>query len=521
MLKTVVAGVALAAAAATTLPAQDPCAAAPRELARPSPRAWLFELADSTRAVRTLHHDASRCGTSAPAWSREVEVPSLVPAHVRAWAPTARLAFIGGVADPIGSGGAWVGRGVNLMLRPAGALSIGPLHAVFAPEVWYAQNRAYDIIPSPDTARSSFASPYYRIPNSIDLPTRYGPDAVTHFAPGQSAAWISWWGADAGAATSAQQWGPGRHGGLVLGANAPGIPRLFVRTTTPVETRLGAWSGVGFIGTLSESPYFDRLRRNNLRSMAAWTIGWSPDAESPLRLGVAHASMRAGNLLAAPPWRSGPGDQLTSVFAEFGAERGAGSRVYGEVARAGQLPNLREFLTIPYDGLVYVVGLDHVIRRDRGTLLLSLEAANLEKARDRRGVRQYDFYTSRVVPQGWTHRGQVIGYPTGPGSNHASVGADWIAGGWSAGVFGERTRWNDDALYREYLPQATRHDVTMRGGVRAGYLFRGQELTLELSTGKRLNYLFQNTQFIYGYRTVDVSIPQLRLGISPQLRAHE
>jgi len=82
-------------------------------------------------------------------------------------------------------------------------------------------------------------------------------------------------------------------------------------------------------------------------------------------------------------------------------------------------------------------------------------------------------------------------------------------------MFGDRVRWNEDALFRQYLAYPNRHDVTIRGGVRGGIVMYGTEIAAEASIGHRLNYLFQNAAFIPGYRTVDLAVPALRLSITP------
>jgi hypothetical protein len=165
--------------------------------------------------------------------------------------------------------------------------------------------------------------------------------------------------------------------------------------------------------------------------------------------------------------------------------------------------------------MVYLIGAERAVERRPGTLLLSFEVANLEQPTDVRGQTQLDFYTSADVPQGWSQRGQLLGYSTGPGSQSQWLAVDWVAKGWSLGLFGDRVRWNEDALVRQYLPYPNRHDVTIRGGVRGGLVWRGSEFGVEASTGHRLNYLFQNAAFIPGYRTVDLAVPALRFSITP------
>lgn len=500
-------------AALSTASAQESCATTYRELARPTPRLHLLEASDSGDAAYKLARTGSGCAwTSVPAMASRTLGIGKVHGTVRLLAPSARLDFIGGLPSVSATGGAWVGRGSNAFVRLAASLDAGRFHAILAPEIWHAENRAYDVFPSPTEGRSSFASPWYGPPYSIDLPSRMGVDDLVEVTAGQSAAWVEAGGVEVGVAASNQHWGPGRHGGLVIGPDAPGIPRFFVRMPHRIATPAGAWSASAFSGILTESRFFDRDSSNDYRSLSAVNVGWSPSPTSPLQLGIAHASMRSGTTFGPGPSTNGKSEQLNSVFLELGRN---GSRAYVEVARAGALPSMRRFLTVPYGGIAYVVGLEHAVRRSAGTLVAAAEAANLEQPTDVRGEPSFDFYTSRAIPQGWSQRGRPLGYPTGPGSNHAALQLDWIAPQWSLGIFGDRTRWNEDAFLRQYLPSSPRHDVSFRAGIGAGYVAAGYEITAVLSTGKRLNYLFQNKQFNPEYRTVDVSIPQLRISLSP------
>lgn len=493
--------------------AQDPCRAGARELARLTPRMVLRQLTDTSSAPAGGAVDGAACRSATPAVMARIFPVGDQRAAVRVLQPVGRVDFVGGIPHESGTGSAWHGRGANLFLRVGAAADLGRFHLVLAPELWIAQNRPFETFPSRDTSRSGFASPWYTFPYSADLPSRFGIDRLTQLDLGQSAVWATVGPVDVGLGTSGQHWGPGRRGGLVFGPDAPGVPRLFVRTPTPIASPVGSWSGAAFLGTLSESRYFDRSDANDHRTLTGVTVAWRRRATSPFLVGIAHARMQAGAILAPGPAPNGGADHLVSVFSELGSA-GTGSRVYGEVARTA-LPSFRDFLTVPYAGVTYLVGAEHSVRRAAGTLLIAVEAANLEQPTDVRGEPRYDFYTSRTIAQGWTHRGQLLGYPTGPGSNHAAVSLDWIAPRWSVGAFADRTRWNDDALYREYLPTPQRHDVSARIGMRGAYRVGTHELMVEASTGQRLNYLFQNDRFVPDQRTVDVLIPQLRISVVP------
>ena len=70
-------------------------------------------------------------------------------------------------------------------------------------------------------------------------------------------------------------------------------------------------------------------------------------------------------------------------------------------------------------------------------------------------------------------------------------------------------------MYREFLPYPNRHDVTLQVGARVARLWRGWEWSTTASVGKRLNYLFQNADFIPGYITTDLTVGHVALSLSP------
>jgi hypothetical protein len=500
---------------------QNSCIAGTRQLSTLSPRARLANVEAPGRIDRDVIGDASVClAQPAPRMSLVSGSIAGKPLHIAVQPTVVRGAFIGGVDDPRDDGPAWNGRGANYFVRSGISADVTWLHAVIAPDFWYAQNKAFEVFPSADSSRSGFASPWYAAPNSIDLPSRFGVRPISELDVGESALWATVGGIDAGVSASTQRWGPGARGTLTLGADAPGIPRVFVRTARPVQTRIGAFSGTWLVGTLTESRFFDDSASNDRRGISGFNVAWSPNDSSTFVIGLAHAAQRAGSYFTSSSDSlkaiHGPAQQINEIYAQF-RDPLSGIRAWAEVGRAGRLPKDRQFFAIPYQGLVYVVGADRALTSRRGTVLISFEAANLEQPTDVRGASKQDFYTSADIPQGWSQRGQPLGYSTGPGSNSQWLSVDWIAREWLFGAFAERVRWNEDALLRQYIPFPNRHDVTVRGGVRGGVVWRGTEFSLEGGIGHRINYLFQNATYIPGYRTVDVSVPSLRFAIAPAL----
>lgn len=500
------------ACAASRLEAQG-CGAAPRDLSAASARTRDIEIARASAPHRDVIADAASCtADTSYVSSRRFNLRGLRDT-VRAalHRPTLRATAIGGVADSRDNGVMWAGRGASLYAGAALSIDAGPVHALMAPALWWAENRRFDIFPSRDTMRNRFASPWYAAQYSIDMPSRFGATPLTTFDLGASAIWASLGPFDAGVSASPQAWGPGLRAHLFLGPDAPGIPRIFLRTSRPIQTRLGTLSATGFLGTLSESRFFDADLSNDTRALWAWTAAINPANSESFTVGLAHGVMLSQSAFA------GESDQLITLFLRARSPED-GFRGWAELGRMGGLPSLRQFLTVPYFGIAYLVGFEYAARQSAGTFMLSTELVNLEQPTDIRSIAPRDFYTNPAMPQGWTQRGRPLGVSTGPGSQSQWVAVDWIASRWSAGIFGERVRWNEDAFLREYLAYSNRHDVTLRTGMRLGVVARSYETTLQLSTGKRLNYLFQNGSYIPGFRTVDVSVPQLRLAITPLLK---
>lgn len=489
------------------LPAQQ-CAAVVRDLSVHSGLSRLRELTRPTMAGSDVAADGAYCTRdTAFVGGRRWRVLGR-PVHGAIQRPAFRATVLGGLPDPRGAGSMWSGRGATLWTRAGVSFDVDSIHVLFAPSFWWAQNRRFAFMAWPDSTRSGFASPFYGGEYSIDTPTRFGADPFGVFEPGETALWVSINGWDAGISTSAQAWGPGLRTHLLLGPDAPGIPRVFLRTS-PRRTALGDLSAEAFVGTLVESRFFDFSATNDSRRIIAWTAALTPRGARSVSVGLAHGI--ALEHLSG----EGSGEQILSAFLRTRSPDDA-FRAWVELGRAGGLPSMRHFLSIPYQGIAYVVGLETpLLRSPHAVLLLSFEAANLEQPTDIREQPPRDFYTSSGLPQGWTHRGRLLGASTGPGSQSQWLSLDWVRASWSLGVYAERVRWNEDAFLRLGFPAANRHDVTLAGGLRAAATFRKYELALRVGDGRRLNYLFQNGTYIPGYRTVDVAVPQFRFTLTP------
>jgi hypothetical protein len=447
-----------------------------------------------------------------------------------------------GVPDGRGNGAAIAAVGATWQLRMRTEYQRGPLLLRFAPEVHRAQNAPFVTFPAGDSTRSGQSSPWYFGPHSADLPSRHGSAPLTQLDLGESGAWLSGRQWIVGATTALPDWGPGIGEGLVLGRSAAGLPRLEASwrqslSRARAKSRDAAVARDGrpaseasaapsldlrwFAGAALESRYFDTDPENNLRGVAGlrlaleagrWQVGLSRTVMDGRR---DRAPLGAALL---PLQRSASDSLLETLAADLRfADAARGSLLWLELARQAPLRSAQDFLLLPTEGLAMRAGASQVLARSaRAQWIVGFEAVRLSQPPQRSTTDDRDFYTSPTVVHGWTHRGEPLGSGLGPGGERQLLSLDREAPAGDLGVFLERVRWNDDALYRQYLPYLTRHDVTLQGGLRAGWRSRALSWRASLSGGQRLNYLFQNADWIPGFRSDDAGVLEFSLSITPR-----
>ncbi len=425
--------------------------------------------------------------------------------------PQLRITARGGAPDIRGAGNAPSVVGTALQLRAGMELRLGDLQLRIAPEIVSAANQDFLIFPGRDSTRSSFASPFYHGDFSADLPLRAGDAAHFRLDAGESGVWWMLPNVVFSATTARPDWGPGVGEGIVLGTSAPGLPRVEINTwrTLGAATIRARWFG----GTAVESRFFDANTANDLRSLAGVRLTYE---RTDWTLGISRTVMdgRGGGPMSAAllPMLATRTDSVIEMLALdlFITNRESGTFAWFEGARQQPLRNFRDLTLMPTEGLAFRVGMSQRLsERDAVKWILSIEAVRLDQPAQRAGRDPQDLYTSPTVIQGWTHRGQPLGSGLGPGGQRQMISLDREGRVWGLGGFVERARWNDDALYREFLAYQNRHDVTVQLGLRAGRMLRTRRIDAAFSIGKRLNYLFQNADFIPGYRSEDRTVSQL------------
>jgi hypothetical protein len=463
----------------------------------------------------------------------------------------AGVAWNSDIPFSLNDGALWAGRGVSGQVTAGVRFSAGPVAVVLAPQFTYSQNREFELIPQDSAGRSVFFPPWYAGDLTVDLPIRFGDRPVSVVGPGQSSLTVTAGPVAFGAATENQWWGPGIHTAVVMSNHAEGVPHAFLRTSAPLRTRLGAFEGKWIVGGLSESLFFDADPANDYRSLSGVAATFRPARVPDLTLGVSRVvymeidrrnklSRRAFDVFrhwerpevvreAIPSAGStqpdsfrvsleNPGfDQILSLFGRWIFPRD-GLEVYAEWARLELPSSPGEMLNQPGHSQGYTLGAQWA-RPLRGVAAFRLQAelSYLEESStfDNRPVPSY--YVGGAVPQGYTHRGQVVGAATGPGSSSQWLAGDYLPGNWRLGAFGGRVRWDNDVYGTRFaIFKEVGHDVSVFGGLRGGIRLLGADFSAEVAREVRYNYLFQGPfGNPYGNGATDVNNTIVRLSVVP------
>ena len=412
-------------------------------------------------------------------------------------------------------GSLWAGKGTNLLALMGFRAEWSRVRLIVAPEFAYSPNSDWNLrenyfAPPVPVDRSEFTFAYYTGRFTIDQPMRYGTRQIQSLMPGQSTLLVRAGLTEIGASTENEWWGPGVRNAIVISDNANGLPHLFVRSGSPIQTRAGALDFRWLVGQLEESEFFDTLETNQFRSLsllgATLRTRWDPN----LTLGFAHAvfatassrnefASRWLDVLTNPSKHDSTvggrkKDQILSlffrrVFPDDGLE------LYGEWARNEAPSSLRDFFVAPNHSQGYTLGAVWRSSPSMAFWRMQAELTQLEQSATFRNRSVSSWYTSENVPQGYTHRGQILGASIGPGASTQFVGADYVRKAWEAGGYLGRIRWNEDVHTNFGFPAYVsycNHDLSVFPGVRGKLRGRIGTFSADLTLQNRLNAFFQN-----------------------------
>ncbi len=354
-------------------------------------------------------------------------------------------------AFPFGEndGAVWAGRGVTGDVKAGAFLGWGPLHVRIAPEVFWAQNAGFELAPNALQGDGAFRDG--RFPTNIDRPQRFGPGSVARVNLGSSSVHASLPRITLGISNAGQQWGPAVEYPLMLGNNAGGFPHLFLQTAPPLDLWVARLHGRFLAGRLDQSEYSPYQRADGRRFVSAVTLTVLPRGLDGLELGFTRfvqAVWPEEGITARQVLR--PFSHVTHDFtttenpSEEDQRAGAffrwtlpaaGFEVYGELIREDFGRDFRHYLEEPDDLTARMLGFQKVWSLQGGQFLtLRGEVVGSEVHHSERFDRfRRPGWTPRPwppyihgarLPQGHTHRGQLLGSPAAYGGSAWTLGMD-------------------------------------------------------------------------------------------------
>lgn len=456
------------------------------------------------------YSDEARLELCAPAdrlpWGRKLR-PNLPEDRltVEIVKPQAMLVENSTFPDDRNDGALWAGRGKNTLVMAGVAFRWGKLSGAILPTVTYQENQEFETITSVRLAGySQQIHPWH--PGMIDWPQRFGTESYRTVHPGQSFIRFEDRGLALTLSTENLWWGPAQRYPILLGNTAPGFPHIVFGTARPRDVRFAELQARAIWGRLDESPHFDEDPNNDHRLFAGVSVELRPYVIPGFYLGLSrvHVVSLAGlgfhRQLIAPVWGVGgdsyfgqhPGYRLLGISGRWVFPE-AGVEFYGEWVTRAQWTGLRDFLREPGRGQAFLLGFQHLNTTGRFWVRTYGELVQLGGSpKLPRYGGPISYYTDVRIPQGHTHRGQLLGAAIGPGSDAQILGIDLISPWTTIGIFAERIRHDDDTYFtywtRYYGPDA--HDISLRAGVHHNLFLGPFSLGWELTTEDRRNRNF-------------------------------
>lgn len=422
-----------------------------------------------------------------------------------------QLMYTSGYPKGGNDGALWAGRGASGSLSGGAQLRAGPLTGTLYPTVYWAQNRDFELAPVPFADRPEFA---YQWSSAIDWPQRFGPDPVAEIDWGQSGLRLDLGGFTAGFSTENLWWGPAVRNPIIMSNTAAGFPHADLGTGRPVGIGVGDLEVRAIWGRLAESRYFDTDRSNDGRYITGITVGYRPSFLPGFTIGgtrVLYQIWPAGGLGLGEIFDSfgeffNPGrvlpdgtflqdqtDQLVSLVARWVLPE-SGFDVYVEWARGDFSGNLRDFLIEPDHSRAFTLGFQKSLAAGSDRYRLTGEATTLGSS----GVSQVRFgpttyYVHGLAPQGYTHRGQLLGAAIGPGGQSQYLGLDRYTPNGRWGGFFERVRADDDAYFTIFsgTNNYVDHQVELTAGASLLRFVGDFDISAGLELSRMLNRYFQ------------------------------
>lgn len=421
-------------------------------------------------------------------------------------------------------GAVWQGRGVTTAFSTGFFAKGDFFEAAVRPRFLHSANADFDL--SPISVHPLLAPWGYPGRNDIDLPQRFGPDAITEIYPGATYLQAEYHGIGVGFSTENMWWGPGIRNSIIMGNNAGGFRHAYVRTLAPKRIGIGSLEGSWIWGSVGQTKFFTDVSDNPnpgqdptkfRRFLTGMVLSYQPKWIEGLYVGASQSYMVHAtepvyfadffSVINLPFYEDterhsqGTDDKMVSIFGRW-VFRHSGLEVYGEWARGDHTSNLRDIFVTPDHARGFTLGFQKVYElSERYLTRVAAEHTFLESNREA-GFRdntvrgQTYFYTHEGIKQGYTHRGQVIGAGIGPGSQGQFFRFDLFGPFGRIGLFGLRQVFDND-LYYQLKDNNFEHEVSIAGGLTWFTFYNGFEFGGEISRVKTFNRYFDFNNIEY------------------------
>lgn len=399
-------------------------------------------------------------------WSLEKPAPNpwaarFAPDTARLWAirPSLMASFNSAFPWGFNDGAAWQGKGANVAATAGFGARWRWLSVRVEPVFFRTQNGAFQLLG--DTTRG--ANPFVdeQRPGSIDLPQRFGREVYQRIDAGQSEVRADVGLLAAGISTMNKFWGPGVRHSLLLGANGPGFPHLFLGTSRAALTRVGRLAGQVVYGKLTESAFAPAAPTHD-RFGTGLVASWQPPSGRGIELGFARFYEREwpvggpslgdltvpfGSLFEdVQTFKGGPADnQLISIFGRWRAEAD-GFEIFGEFGRNDRSGDARDLALEPEHNSAWLLGFakTYHLGAEQFWMVRGEFVNGRISSIGRLGRGQATFYEHSPITQGHTQRGQLLGTPLLERSSGFELAVDRWARWGRAGLSAMQRSMPDD-----------------------------------------------------------------------------
>ncbi|HSI75274.1 MAG TPA: capsule assembly Wzi family protein [Lunatimonas sp.] len=369
-------------------------------------------------------------------------------------------------------------RGLQHLLSLGVYGEYGPISIQLQPEFIHAANRDFQGFPTEHYGITW--KRYYEWLNTSDIPERFGTSPYTRLLPGQSSIRFNHKELSIGISTENLWWGPARRSSLLMSNHAPGFLHATINTREPINTPIGKFETQLIAGRLEDSGfappqtdfkygrtpiYVPKRESQDWRYISGFVLSYQPTWVPGLFLGFSSVSQmyssdmsKFGDFLPLFNSQKGPEsvsrpdvdkrNQLSAGYFRWISPKGR-FEFYGEYGSNGNSRSLHDFLINPDLNRAFSFGLTHLIplKKQDAFMQVGMEITQTGQTIRENILAKKSWYTHPHVRHGYTHRGQVIGFGYGPGSNVISAELAWVRNFNKIGFQLEYINNNNDFYY--------------------------------------------------------------------------